>query len=42
MDRWRHRFGALIAMLDEVAGAAPVVSDATSREQAAPMHGPGV
>jgi hypothetical protein len=34
VDRWRHRFGALLAMLDEVAGAAPVVTDARSREQA--------
>src|SRR6185436_553697 len=34
VDRWRHRFGAMIAMLDEVSGAAPVVTDARSREQA--------
>jgi hypothetical protein len=34
VDRWRHRFGAMAAMLDEVAGAAPVVTDARSREQA--------
>ncbi|HEY5939162.1 MAG TPA: hypothetical protein VIU61_31135, partial [Kofleriaceae bacterium] len=33
VDRWRHRFGALAAMLDEVGGAAPVVVDPRSREQ---------
>ena len=34
VDRWRHRFGAMAAMLDEVTGAAPVVTDTRSREQA--------
>ncbi|TMQ24747.1 MAG: hypothetical protein E6J90_07305 [Deltaproteobacteria bacterium] len=29
VDRWRFRFGALAAMLDEIGGAAPQVSDAT-------------
>ncbi len=33
VDRWRHRFTALAAMLDELAGAAPVVVDPRSREQ---------
>ncbi|MEJ7598800.1 MAG: hypothetical protein WKG01_12910 [Kofleriaceae bacterium] len=33
VDRWRHRFGALSAMLDEVGGAAPIVVDARSRDQ---------
>jgi hypothetical protein len=33
VDRWRHRFGALLAMLDEVGGAAPLVVDPRSREQ---------
>lgn len=33
VDRWRHRFAALTAMLDEVAGAAPAVADQQSREQ---------
>lgn len=33
VDRWRHRFAALLAMLDEVAGDAPVVVDPRSREQ---------
>lgn len=33
VDRWRNRFGALAAMLDEVDGAAPSVVDARSREQ---------
>jgi hypothetical protein len=33
VDRWRHRFGALSAMLDEVGGAAPIVVDPRSREQ---------
>lgn len=33
VDRWRNRFGALAAMLDEVAGAAPTVVDTKSREQ---------
>ncbi|HLL23792.1 MAG TPA: hypothetical protein VK427_16755, partial [Kofleriaceae bacterium] len=36
VDRWRARFGALAAMLDEVAGAAPQVVDPRSREQ---LHG---
>jgi hypothetical protein len=33
VDRWRHKLGALAAMLDEVDGAAPVVVDPRSREQ---------
>lgn len=33
VDRWRKRFAALDAMLDEVEGAAPVVADQRSREQ---------
>ncbi len=33
VNRWRHRFRALLAMLDEVSGAAPVVVDTQSREQ---------
>ncbi len=33
VDRWRHRFGALLAMLDEVDGAAPAIVDPRSREQ---------
>ncbi|MCW5808582.1 MAG: hypothetical protein KIT31_39895, partial [Deltaproteobacteria bacterium] len=33
VDRWRHRFGALLAMLDEVRGAAAVIVDPRSREQ---------
>ncbi len=33
VDRWRHRFTALTAMLDEVDGAAPAVADQRSREQ---------
>ncbi len=33
VDRWRHKFGALVAMLDEVQGAAPAVVDPRSREQ---------
>jgi hypothetical protein len=33
VDRWRHKFGALSAMLDEVQGAAPAVLDPRSREQ---------
>ena len=33
VDRWRHRFGALIAMLDEIEGAAPAIVDTRSREQ---------
>ncbi|HEU4733122.1 MAG TPA: hypothetical protein VFT22_34755, partial [Kofleriaceae bacterium] len=33
VDRWRHRFAALAAMLDEVEGAAPAVVDPRSREQ---------
>lgn len=33
VDRWRHTFGALLAMLDEVDGAAPAIVDPRSREQ---------
>ena len=33
VDRWRHRFGALLAMLDELTGAQPAISDARSRDQ---------
>jgi hypothetical protein len=33
VDRWRHRFAALAAMLDELAGAAPVAIDPRSRDQ---------
>lgn len=33
VDRWRHRFAALVAMLDEVDGAAPEIVDPRSREQ---------
>ncbi len=33
VDRWRHRFGALVAMLDEIDGAAPSIVDVRSREQ---------
>jgi hypothetical protein len=33
VDRWRHRFGALASMLDELGGAAPAVIDPRSREQ---------
>jgi hypothetical protein len=33
VDRWRHRFGALVAMLDEVEGASPTIVDPRSREQ---------
>nr|MDQ3370223.1 hypothetical protein [Myxococcota bacterium] len=33
VDRWRHRFAALLAMLDEVEGAAPAIVDPRSREQ---------
>jgi hypothetical protein len=33
VDRWRNRFGALLAMLDEIEGAAPAIVDARSREQ---------
>ncbi|HEX3481855.1 MAG TPA: hypothetical protein VHT91_42875 [Kofleriaceae bacterium] len=33
VDRWRVRFAALAAMLDEVDGAAPEVTDARSRDQ---------
>ena len=33
VDRWRHRFTALAAMLDEVEGAAPIVVDPRSRDQ---------
>jgi hypothetical protein len=36
VDRWRRRFEALLAMLDEVAGAAPTVIDPKSRDQ---QHG---
>ena len=33
VDRWRNRFGALAAMLDEVDGASAVMVDPRSREQ---------
>ena len=33
VDRWRFRFAALAAMLDELDGAAPQVSDPRSRDQ---------
>ncbi len=33
VDRWRARFGALLALLDELTGAAPAISDAKSRDQ---------
>lgn len=33
VDRWRFRFEALASMLDELAGAAPTVVDAKSRDQ---------
>lgn len=33
VDRWRHRFGALLSMLDEIDGAAPSIVDPRSREQ---------
>ncbi len=33
VERWRHRFAALLAMLDEVDGAAPALVDPRSREQ---------
>jgi hypothetical protein len=33
VDRWRNRFGALVSMLDEVAGAAPQIVDPRSRDQ---------
>lgn len=33
VDRWRNRFAALAAMLDEIAGAQPAIVDARSREQ---------
>ncbi|CAN5849621.1 hypothetical protein BH11MYX3_BH11MYX3_07920 [soil metagenome] len=33
VDRWRHRFSALLGMLDEVDGAAPAIVDPRSREQ---------
>ncbi len=33
VDRWRHRFGAMLSMLDEVEGAAPSIVDPRSREQ---------
>ena len=33
VDRWRNRFGALLAMLDELTGALPAISDARSRDQ---------
>lgn len=33
VDRWRKRFTALVAMLDEVAGAGAAVADVRSREQ---------
>ncbi|MDX2091632.1 MAG: hypothetical protein SFX73_27475 [Kofleriaceae bacterium] len=33
VDRWRHRFAALAAMLEEIGGARPAIVDARSREQ---------
>jgi hypothetical protein len=36
VDRWRHKFGGLLAMLDELTGAAPAIVDPRSREQ---QHG---
>ncbi len=33
VDRWRHRFGAMRSMLDEIDGAAPSMVDPRSREQ---------
>jgi hypothetical protein len=33
VDRWRHRFGAMLSMLDEIDGAAPSIVDPRSREQ---------
>jgi hypothetical protein len=33
VDRWRHKFAALAAMLDEVDGAAPAIIDPRSRDQ---------
>jgi hypothetical protein len=36
VDRWRHKFSALAAMLDEVQGATPQIVDPRSREQ---QHG---
>ncbi|HMG20724.1 MAG TPA: hypothetical protein VK607_05380, partial [Kofleriaceae bacterium] len=33
VDRWRFKFAALAAMLDELAGAAPQVTDPRSRDQ---------
>jgi hypothetical protein len=33
VDRWRNKFSAMVNMLDEVAGAAPQIADARSREQ---------
>jgi hypothetical protein len=38
VDRWRHRFGALAAMLDEIDGAAPAIVDVRSREQQQGEH----
>jgi len=38
VDRWRNRFGALATMLDEIAGAAPVVVDPRSRDQQQAEH----
>jgi len=33
VDRWRHKFSALVSMLDEIAGAAPQIVDPRSRDQ---------
>ena len=33
VDRWRERFAAVVAQVDEIEGKAPVVSDEESREQ---------
>ncbi|MFN0247471.1 MAG: hypothetical protein ACKV2T_11345 [Kofleriaceae bacterium] len=33
VDRWRHRFSAMLSMLDEIEGAAPAIVDPRSREQ---------
>ena len=33
VDRWRHKFAALAALLDELDGAAPIVVDPRSRDQ---------
>jgi len=33
VDRWRHKFAALAALLDEIDGAAPIMVDPRSRDQ---------